>query len=195
MDPQIPIDAVRYAHLFAIALGIGASFLADSLLLSKLDQPIAQPLLDRLLHYHRLVWFALAAMWITGLALIYIRTGFDLAKFSPKLFSKLGVVSMLTLNALVIGRFAMPLVQQSLGRSLLNFPLRTKMACAWVGAVSSTSWLVALAMGESKVLAASGWRVFFVGVPLAYLTSFLVSSLGVTLLHLRARSSLGVAAE
>ena len=113
------------------------------------------------------------------------RTGFDLANFTPKLFSKLAVVSMLTLNALVIGGIAMPLVQRNIGRSLLDLPLSRQFGCACVGAVSSTSWLIALAMGESKVLAASGWNVFVELVPLAYLASLLVATLTIALLHLR----------
>jgi uncharacterized membrane protein len=185
MDPLIITDSVRYAHLLSVAVGIGASFLADSLVLSKITQPVEQPLLDRLHYYHRIVWIALIAMWISGGAMVYIRTGFDLASFSPKLFSKLAVVSMLTLNALVIGGIAMPLVQRNVGRSLLDLPLTRKLGCAWIGAVSSTSWLIALAMGESKVLAASGWDVFVGLVPLAYLASLLVASLGIALLHLR----------
>jgi hypothetical protein len=185
MDPQIYIDSVRYTHLFSVAVGIGASFLADTLVISRLSAPLDQALLDRLHHYHRLVWFALIAMWISGAAMIYIRTGFDLALFSPKLYSKLAVVLMLTLNALLIGRFAMPMVEKSLGHSLLHMPLGRKLACVWIGAVSSTSWLIALAMGESKVLAASGWHVFVVMVPLAYLSSLMLALLGLTLLHLR----------
>lgn len=196
MDPLIITDSVRYAHLFSVAVGIGASFLADSLVLSRLDKPVDQALLDRLHHYHRLVWLALGAMWISGTAMVYIRTGFELANFSPKLFSKLAVVSMLTLNALLIGSFAMPIVERSIGRSLLDMPLRRKIGCAWVGAVSSTSWLIALAMGESKILAASGWNVFFKLVPLAYVGSLLLACTMMVVLHLRTNDrSIRIAAE
>jgi hypothetical protein len=194
MDPQIYIDAVRYSHLFSIAVGIGASFMADTLVLSQLREPIRPEMLDRLHHYHGIVWIALAAMWISGAAMIYVRTGFDPALFSPKLISKLAVVSMLTLNALLIGRFAVPLVTRCVGSRLLDLPLRQKFCCAGIGAVSTTSWLIALAMGESKVLAASGWSVFLLLVPLAYLTSLVIAGLAIMLLHLRGRNG-AVAAE
>ena len=69
MDPLILTDSVRYTHLFSVALGIGASFLADSLVLTNLTRPVEQSLLDRLHHYHRLVWLALIAMWISGAAM------------------------------------------------------------------------------------------------------------------------------
>jgi hypothetical protein len=185
MDPLIITDSVRYAHLFSVAVGIGASFMADSLVLARLDKPVDQHLIDRLHHYHRFVWLALGAMWISGAAMVYIRTGFDLANFSPKLFSKLAVVSMLTLNALLIGGFAMPIVERSIGRPLLGMSLHQKIGCALIGSVSSTSWLIALAMGESKILAASGWDVFSRFVPSAYLSSLLLACSVMFVLHLR----------
>ena len=194
MDPLILTDSVRYTHLFSVALGIGASFLADSLVLTNLTRPVEQSLLDRLHHYHRLVWLALIAMWISGAAMVYIRTGFVLENFSPKLYSKLAVVSMLTLNALLIGRFATPVVRRNLGRTLLDMPMRRKLPFAWIAAVSSTSWLIALAMGESKVLAASGWSVFVYLVPLAYLGSLLIASLVTVSLHLRGAGMSTIAA-
>lgn len=189
MDPQIYIDVVRYAHLFSIALGIGAAFMADSLVLSRLRKPVHPALLDQLHHCHRIVWIALAGMWISGAAIIYIRTGFDPALFSPKLITKLFVISLLTLNAILIGRFALPLVTRRLGHSLLDMPLRQQVASAAIGAVSSTSWLVALALGASKVLAESGWPVFFVLVPVAYLISLTIAGLGIMLVHFQGQNN------
>lgn len=183
MDPNITVDAVRFAHLLSVAVGLGTSFLADTMVIAQMDKPVDQPLLDRLKHCHHIVIAALIPMWLTGIALIYIRTGFVIEEFSPKLFSKLAVVSILTLNAYLIGKFAMPLLERNLKRSLLDMPTPRKFVCAWVSAVSTTSWILALAMGESKVLAASGWSVFTQLVPLAYLLSVTIATLVVILLQ------------
>ena len=44
---------------------------------------------------------------------------------------------------------------------------------AAVASVSTTSWLLALALGVSKVLAISGWSTFLIIIPAAYVVSVL----------------------
>ncbi|MCG6902817.1 MAG: hypothetical protein LJE68_09065 [Rhodobacter sp.] len=183
MNALVTTDIVRYAHLLAIALGLGASIMADLQILGRVDQRITQDLIKRLKHYHTLVWVGLFAMWATGMAMIYLRTGFEVANFSPKLFSKLAIVSMLTLNAILIGRIAMPMLERSLGLRLVDLPLRRKLSGAWVASVSSASWLLALALGESKVLAASDWSVFLRLLPLSYVASLTAATVLVFSLH------------
>ena len=105
------VDMIRYVHLLCVAIGFGASFLADIHVLGRLGSKITDGTLETLHHYHKIVWTALILMWITGLLLIYVRTGFVLSNFSPKLFVKIGTVSLLTINAILIGRLAMPMVE------------------------------------------------------------------------------------
>jgi hypothetical protein len=51
-------------------------------------------------------------------------------------------------------------------------------------------------MGESKILAASGWNVFFKLVPLAYLGSLMLACTMMMVLHLRANHrSIRIAVE
>jgi hypothetical protein len=133
---------------------------------------------------HSIVSKAVIAMWITGIIMIGIRTGFVLENFSPKLFSKLLTVSILTANAVLISRFAMPLVEDSRGRNIMWLPLKIKLQFAAIGAVSTTSWLLAMAMGVSKVLAASGPLTFVLLVPPVYGLSVMVAVATMYLLHL-----------
>jgi hypothetical protein len=98
---------------------------------------------------------------------------------------KIGTVSLLTINAILIGRLAMPMVEGHVGRSLINLPFSLKVRAAMIGGVSTTSWLLALALGVSKFLAASDWPVLLVIVPACYLTSLLVVTGGLTALQFR----------
>jgi hypothetical protein len=189
IDPLLATDAIRYAHIFSVAVGIGASFQADYAVLTRLNERVGAQLLEMLHLYHRIVWGALFGMWITGLALIWVRTGFDLANFTPKLFSKLAIVTLLTINAIMIGQVAMPLLGRNLDRPLMAVPLGPKIAVAIVAGVSTTSWLLALAMGVSKVLAASGWTIFLELVPLSYASSLAVSLGLILLLHRRGEAA------
>jgi hypothetical protein len=174
-DPQLLIDAARYAHILVIAVGFGAAFLADYQILSCLRRPID----DRLLHVldlcHNIIWKMVIGMWITGLILIQLRTQFVLENFTPKLVSKLVTVAILTANAGLISHIAMPLIRSSRGRSLFALPTGSKLMLGIVGAVSSASWMLAMAMGSSKVLAASSAGVFILLLPLIYISAVLLA--------------------
>lgn len=186
MDPQVYIDIARYAHILAVAIGFGAAFLTDMYALARLGQLIDQSFISSLRTYHTTIWFSVIAMWITGVIMIYIRTGFDLNNFSPKLFSKILIVAILTLNAKVISKMIMPLIEGSRGQSLFWLPLRTKIFLAAVGAISTSSWMLALAMGSSKVLAASGWMVFGILLPIVYGGALVLAAAAMSLLHIGA---------
>lgn len=177
------IDLVRYAHIFVVAIGFGAAFMADFQVISRLRQPVDDALLSSLEFYHAAIWKMLFGMWVTGLILIAIRTQFVPANFSPKLICKLATVAILTANAGVIGKIALPLIRDMRGRSLLWLPVGPRLCLAGIGAMSSASWMLALAMGSSKVLAASGWIVFVALVPLVYFSSVIVAIGVIYLLH------------
>lgn len=183
MDSTIVTDLVRYGHLLAVALGLGSAALADVSAITGMARR-SGPEFEAILHLcHRLIWPALIAMWLSGLALIYIRTGFQITQFSPKLFAKLLVVTILTVNAHAIGRIAMPLMGTGKGISSLT---RAEMrACAVMGGVSSASWLLALAMGSSRYLAQAPWPVFVLLLPLAYVAAILVARLVLMFLNPR----------
>ena len=104
MESSIFIDLVRYGHLFAVAIGFGAAFMADYVVLTRLRRGISAETMGILTLCHQLIWGAVIAMWITGICLIGIRTGFAPSAFTPKLFAKLFVVTLLTGNAVIIGR-------------------------------------------------------------------------------------------
>lgn len=184
MELQILVDLARFAHILAVAIGFGAAFLADYHMLSRLGQTVDDELMTTLHVCHRVVTTALVAMWVTGLIMIGIRTGFVIEEFSPKLFSKLLTVSVLTANAVLIGRYAMPLVEDSRNGNLMWLPIRVKMRLAVIGAVSTTSWMLAMAMGIIKVLATSGWLTFILMLPLTYGLSIAGAVVVMYLLHL-----------
>lgn len=177
MDTLLLTDSIRFSHLLAVCLGLGASLMADLYILNRMRTPLTREMMATLHRTHNIVWSALALMWITGLGLVYIRTGFDLAAFTPKLIAKLGTVSLLTLNALLIGAVVMPMLENRLGRSIAAFPTALKLRFALIGGISAASWMLALAMGVSKALARSGTEVFAILLPAAYVTALLATAI------------------
>jgi hypothetical protein len=183
IDPQLFVDLARYAHIATVAIGFGAAFLADYHVLSRLGRPIDDELTTTLHLCHSIIWKVVFGMWVTGIILVGIRTGFIFANFSPKLIAKLVTVAILTANAALISKVAMPLVEATRGRSLMWLPLGPKLVLAGIGAISSSSWMLALAMGSSKVLAASNGLVFIIMMPVVYFAAVAVAVGTMYLLH------------
>lgn len=101
------------------------------------------------------VWVtrALLALWITGLVIIGIDTGFAPAVIASKgkLLAKLTVVTVLTLNGLALHRWALPRLLAPAGDAA--YARQAAKVPSLLGAVSACSWLFAAFLGLAKVLA------------------------------------------
>ncbi|MEM7643450.1 MAG: hypothetical protein AAF366_13100 [Pseudomonadota bacterium] len=159
MDPLLTSDRLRIAHLFTVVLAMGAAFYADWRLFNGVHKPVTGDQLTCFDDLHHFVLGTMALVWITGIALIGLRTGFVLEAFSPKLFAKLITVTLLSLNAVLIGKLALSLMRDQVGSVPLHFPISLKLTLGAVAAISTASWLLALSLGASKILAVSGWDV------------------------------------
>ncbi len=147
MDAQILHDAARFGHFVGLALGLGLGLYADSSFLNILSRPLGEEYLVSLRRIHGYVTLALVFLWTSGLFLLHARTGFDPAAITPKLLTKLAVVTMLTINAALIGTVALPLFARSIGRRFSELPLSWRLRLSVVGSVSGACWLSALALG------------------------------------------------
>ena len=168
MDHLLITDAIRFCHLGAVALGLGTSILADGMVATRLLHSVSDAMVDRLHRLHMLVVAALVLLWATGLSLVALKTGLDPDRMTPKLWSKLAVVTLLTANGWVLGRIALPRLARSVGRRPVDLPLGHSLIVAVACGVSAGSWLLALAMGVSRTLAAADWSVFAVVIPAIY---------------------------
>ncbi|MEP3678283.1 MAG: hypothetical protein ABJN21_05245 [Paracoccaceae bacterium] len=127
------------------------------------------------LQSHHMIITALLGLWVTGLTLIYLRTGFDLGEFAPKVFMKLVVVSLLSVNAVVISTYVLPVMDRFKDRPLLAIPLAYKLPMAVSAASSILCWFSALALGSMAFFKTQTWDslasafgfVYFVGLLVA----------------------------
>lgn len=98
-------------------------------------------------------WVAgmLGLLWISGLLIIWVDTGFDLAVIvsRPKLVAKVAVALLLTLNGHLLHRFFF----QSVSRPPSVNARRAADRAAAMAAVSGASWLYAGFLGLAKPLA------------------------------------------
>ena len=155
----ILIDAIRALHLLCFAAGMGIAVFFDWRTLQSLHVRISQDDLDVLGEIHSWIKMAFGGLWITGIALVYIRTGFELSNFTPKLITKLTVMTLMLLNVKAIARYVLPVFAENVGRSMLELPY-TKLAGMSQCAINSICfWLAGLALGSSVVLKTAGWDV------------------------------------
>lgn len=161
MDGVLLLDAARAAHLIGLALGLGLAFCADLLALRALSTPIAERDVWLLRSLHRVILGGLLLLWISGLYILYLRTGFDPAKFSPKLMAKLVVVTLLSLNALSISLHAIPGFAAQTGRTFGAFPPALRLRLALIAGLSASCWLTALALGAFSQLKPMGFDALF----------------------------------
>lgn len=132
-------------HIIAVIIaGIGIAFGDYAILLKKhID--------TRLLYSStQIISIALFLLWLTGLAVIWVDTGFDfsLLTSSPKLLAKLTVVSILSANGIALHL----LVFKKLRCKEIN-TRRTAALLTTLGAISLVSWLYAIFVGLAKPVA------------------------------------------
>ena len=99
-----------YAHLLAFAAAVAAIAFGDFAIFA--GQRVNTALLKQ---SARIVTLALAALWMTGLGIIWLDTQFALDAIAgkPKLLAKLAVVSLLSLNGVLLHRLAFPRITRS----------------------------------------------------------------------------------
>ena len=147
MDSVLLIDAVRGVHLLGLAFGLGFAIKADHIAFRFVFRSLKPTELDTLANCHKSIWLGLTLFWISGAALLWFRTGLVPGAFSQKLILKLAVVSLLTANAVFIGRYAMPVITSWHGARLGELPFSVRARLGILGGISAASWASALTLG------------------------------------------------
>ncbi|MEM1300653.1 MAG: hypothetical protein AAGH68_15375 [Pseudomonadota bacterium] len=161
------VDTVRFVHLGAMAVGLGTMVSTDLISLKRADRPVTEEYCRAVHAAHAIMAPALIAAWVSGLFLLVIRTGLDLDAFTPKLWAKLVVVTLLTLTAFAVKRLVMPVLSFNLGRTLMEAPRGDKLIMAICAALSMSGWGCALMLGAVGMFAnAPGWAltVLLIGI-------------------------------
>lgn len=153
------VDLLRCSHLMFFAAGMGTSLYFDFRTLYTLKKPISERELKSLYQIHVWITYAFAALWITGFGLIYIRTGFVLEAFSPKLYAKLIVMSLMVFNARAIAKIVFPIMEETMGRALLTLPVGRLALITQIAVNSMFCWTAGLTLGASTVLKTAQWDV------------------------------------
>ena len=158
LDP-ILLDMLRISLLTLFAAGMGTCLFHDFLTFRSMADPITKSKIASIETLHNWIRFAFAGLWVTGLILIYVRTSFDFASFSPKLWTKVSLMALMSANAVLIGLYVLPMLRRNLGRSMLEIASKEMRIATTIAAASLFGWSSGMMLGASTYLKTAPWEV------------------------------------
>jgi len=168
-----PTDWLRlgvvYIHLLSSAIALATVLQAD---LRIVKGRVAPRVLRRTA---KLTMLLLAALWVSGLLIIYVDTGFSIAALagSPKLLLKLLAVLVLSFNGVLLHYLSFPVVVK---RDRLS--IAQTVLLATTGAMSTSHWLLAAFVGVASPLAQWPFDLLLAGY-LAYSVSIALIAMAI----------------
>lgn len=163
-----------FCHLIACAFAISAVLRTDiDIILGKLSR-------DDIGRAASGITNLLMVLWASGLAIIYIDTGFspEILTAKSKLLLKLLCVATLTLNGMVLHHMSFPILTRAAG----NITLKESVLLVVTGALSTSHWMLAAFVGLSKPLGRIPFHTLFEAYSVFVLAVVAVSLLFIPLL-------------
>ena len=141
------------AHIFGAVIGAGGAYMSDMMFLSTMrDQRISPTELRFLSLGSRMVWGGLALLTLSGIGLFSTDPVGYL--YSTKFIAKMSIVLIIILNGLIFYRIHHPRMERHENEHLPSSDefRRTRVWLLISGAISVTSWSVALVLGVLRGL-------------------------------------------
>ncbi len=138
-----------YSHLLATCIALGSVLQADHKLWRWRKASLNEAMRAHLAETQQVVTLALLALWGTGLLLVvqgYLGEGVDYL-LNQKLWAKLTVVVLLSLNGALLHRVGFPLLQRA---PFAELPQAARLRLALLGALSTSGWLFAAFLGVAR---------------------------------------------
>ena len=146
--------AIVYPHLIACCVAVGLVLTSDVAMITQLFSrtPETPQHRSHLATLQRTVSFALAVLWITGIAIVSLdASSKGLSYFlNPKLQAKIAIVTLLTINGGLLHSAVLPALQRA--GSILHLSVGPRMLAVFAGVVSAVSWLYAAMLGIGRPL-------------------------------------------
>lgn len=171
-------------HLLGMCLGLGGATMLDLWILRWMRRGSLPVEIGRTFHFiSDAVTAGLCLLWLSGLGFLALYAMESPEKLeNPKLWAKVIVVIVLTINGIIIHAFVLPAALRDLSRPLLFGVSRSRAALFLAsGAVSGVSWYTAFAFGIFREL---NNTVRFTLLVIMWLTLVLAASLAAILLWL-----------
>lgn len=154
--PQLKVLTLLVAlHLLGMCFGLGGATMLDLWIWRWMRRGRLPVEIGRTFHFiSGAVSIGLCLLWLSGLGMLALYEMESPEKFeNPKLWAKILVVSVLTINGMIIHMFVLPEALRDLSRPLL-FGVSRRRAAFFLasGAISGASWYTAFAFGIFREL-------------------------------------------
>lgn len=153
MVPDIRI-ALRLVHFAGLVFGFGGAVFLDLLLSRYRHLAVTAELADNVEWISRFVALGLVMLWVSGIGFLLLYQATAPEKLlNPKIWAKLTIVAILTVNGIAIHRHVLPFVRRQIGRPLFaDIRPGTKAALICCGVISVISWTIPVVLGASPQL-------------------------------------------
>jgi hypothetical protein len=173
---------VKAIHIVALAVAFGGAIAADLFFLTRaVFRPIESATIAVGHFLGEIVAAGLVVLWFTGIMLVATAYHADpQVIYNEKLWVKIFIVTILTVNAFVIHGIVLPTVAEQEGRRLFDYmPLSKRLVLAASGATSVVSWLFPTVLGTAKEL---NFKVPGYQILGCYYVALVVAAVGLSLL-------------
>jgi hypothetical protein len=146
---------VKLFHLLGLILGFGGAILLDATVFTRgVIRPVSQYTIHQAEVLSRVVTLGLVMLWTSGAALIWINLATKPEYLTnQKLWAKIAIVVVLTLNGILIHHKVLPLLKERLGKRLFEDTGRVKIAAlTLIGSISFVSWTTPFILGKASEL-------------------------------------------
>lgn len=141
---------IVFAHLLAVCVAVGTLLIQDLALAKSRGKPLPASAIKELIKAADIMFIALIALWVSGLTLVLLGYLENPQQYlqNEKLWAKISVVLVLTLNGIALHYFSFPRITSPSG--IINASGFEQKLVALTGAVSSVSWLFACYLGIAR---------------------------------------------
>lgn len=147
------LTVVKMIHLLGLMMGFGGAVLTDLIVLrGAILKPIDETVVRIIGVLSKIVFAGLFILWVSGAMLLYIRVSNDsMVLTNEKIWAKIIIVILLTMNGIIVHKFALARMAKRLGQKLFDArqPNQTAALC-FIAVVSSVSWLVPFVLGTAS---------------------------------------------
>lgn len=134
---------IRIFHFIGLSMGLGAATLLDLMIIRFfLGQEMTQQKFEMFNFLADLVNVGLKLLWVTGISFLVFYYFNDPVKLgNEKVWAKMVIVGILTINGWFIHRSILPFMHGQIGMTMLQgVAFRKKFAFVTMGMVSFVSW-------------------------------------------------------
>lgn len=177
-------NALLVVHLVGLSIGFGGAIVLDAWLIAWMVRGRqSQSVGTAFQLIGSVVSVGLLLLWISGIGFLLLYTLTDPAKLSnPKLWGKIGIVYLLTLNGFALHRWVMPMTLKDVHQPLFSgATIQARMIGLASGSLSAASWASAFLLGLLKEL---NGRISLLHVAQCWVALVILAFLGANLLLL-----------